>query len=171
MIVVISLNPLKQNIMIKAISTFSLLAYCFIPLFISCTSDDESGENEIKISQNFQNESHNNGLDCMTCHKPGGAGEGQFSVAGSVYDLTKTNDYPNAKIQLFTGPNGTGDLVKTIEVDGLGNFYTTEIIDLSVGLYPLVEGSSGNQQSMQSATTNGKCNSCHGVTIEKIWID
>ena len=104
----------------------------------------------------------------MGCHASGGSGEGWFSVAGTVYDSLKTSTYPNATVRLFTGPNGTGNLELTVEVDALGNFYTTENIDFGNGLYTSVEGNS-DIIHMNSIVTTGQCNSCHGVSTDRIW--
>jgi len=74
----------------------------------------------------------------------------------------------NGKIELYSGPNGTGDLKYTIQVDGKGNFYTTETIDFGTGLYVTASGSLGSN-SMGSVITSGQCNACHGVNTDKIW--
>lgn len=132
------------------------------------TSCEEENENETMISRYNSDESHRTGQDCMTCHLSGGSGEGWFTVAGSVYDSTLNTPYPNALIELYTGPNSTGTLVATIEGDALGNFYTTESVELGDGLYPLVVGKSESKQ-MAGAITSGECNLCHGVSTEKIW--
>ena len=67
--------------------------------------------------------SHNNGQNCMNCHKDGGSGEGGcFLIAGSVYDSTETVANPNGTVKLFSGLNGTGTLKATLHVDGKGNF-------------------------------------------------
>ena len=105
----------------------------------------------------------------MNCHKQGGSGEGWFNVAGTVYksDLSTTN--PNNTVYLYTGPNGTGTLKATIEGDAKGNFHTTESIDFGNGLYPVVKNSNNDTQYMSTSITQGACNSCHGVTEDKIW--
>ncbi len=129
-----------------------------------------SGGGETMESSYNDDESHKNGQNCMNCHKSGGPGEGWFNVAGSVYDTSKENPYPNATIRLYTEPNGGGDLVKTIEVDDEGNFYSTADINFGNGLYTLVEGSSSTKH-MLSAVTIGTCNSCHGNTVDNIWVE
>ena len=103
----------------------------------------------------------------MECHKNGGKGEGAFKVAGTVYQDNNDNVYPNATVKLYTGPEATGDLKATIEVDGLGNFYTTEFIDFSVPLYPSITGSTSTEH-MPDGIVVGQCNSCHGVPEDKI---
>ncbi len=144
------------------ILTFSLL----IISFQSC--EKEEGENESKISSNGTSRSHRSGQDCMSCHKQGGSGEGWFLVAGTTYDIAKTNVYPNANVKLYTGVNGTGTLKYTIQGDALGNFYTTQNIDFGTGLYVSVQGT-GAPKNMLTVVTNENCNSCHGTSTEKIW--
>lgn len=136
---------------------------------VSCEEDNDNGD-ETLISLNFENESHNAGSNCMECHKPGAKGEGWFSVAGTVYDKTKTSAFPNTEVVFYRGPAGTGEIIKTIEVDALGNFYTTEDINFDNDIYVGVKGSS-SVKYMISAIDNGKCNACHGLNTEKIWVN
>ncbi|MCJ7618580.1 MAG: hypothetical protein MUO43_18820 [Desulfobacterales bacterium] len=131
-------------------------------------SCEKENENETRISTFNSDESHKVGQNCMECHVAGNAGEVWFSVAGTVYDSTLSSTYPNVLVYLYTGPKGTGTLEATIEVDGLGNFYTTEQIDLSDGLFPTVIGNIGST-NMLGTITNGQCNLCHGMSTEKIW--
>jgi hypothetical protein len=146
---------------------------CFIlfsfALLISCESEDDY-EFEKMVSYFNSDDSHNFGQNCMTCHQVNGSGEGVFEIAGTVYDSQKINPYPNATIKLFTEPNGNGTLKYTLEVDALGNFYTTTKIDFGQGLYTEVQG---NNQIiyMNTAISTGQCNSCHGSSTDKIWID
>lgn len=144
-----------------------------IALFItvpSCKKESNADENknEPKISLYNNNESHNMGQNCMNCHKQNGSGDGLFNAAGTVYDSLKTSTFPNATIKLFTGPNGTGTLKYTLQVDAKGNFYTTDIIDFGTGLYPAAQGSS-TTKFMSSVILQGQCNGCHGVSTDKIW--
>jgi hypothetical protein len=104
----------------------------------------------------------------MTCHKDGGKGDGWFKLADTVYDSLKVNTNPNTTVKLFTSPNGTGTLKYTLQVDGLGNFYITAAVDFVSGLYPAVVGKNSTKY-MSSITTSGQCNSCHGVTTDKIY--
>lgn len=137
-----------------------LLSFLLFGFFISCDKEDE-GENKDMSSRYSENESHNAGQNCMSCHKSGGPGEGWFTVAGTVYNSSETAVYPNATVKLYTGTNGSGTLVKTIEVDGKGNFYTTNSVDFGTGLYVTVTGKSGSVSTMSSSITTGQCNSCH----------
>ena len=121
----------------------------FIPLIImmmvACTekSDDQTkdnneGKNVTKISTHNDTNSHRVGEDCISCHASGETGIGWFTASGTVYKSDKTTAYPNGTVKLYSAANQGGTLVKSIQVDGLGNFYTTESISFSSGLYPAV---------------------------------
>jgi hypothetical protein len=123
--------------------------------------------NETKISTYNSNASHNMGKNCMNCHTKGGEGEGWFEVAGTVYDSERVNTYPNATVRFYSGPNGTGDLKYTLQVDALGNFYSTEGFNFGNGLYASVQGDIQTNY-MQSSLSSGQCNSCHGNSTGRI---
>lgn len=146
------------------------IAVIAISLFAACEKETEE-ENETLISQNNSDESHKEGESCLSCHLQGGNGEGWFTLAGTLYEKTQTSVYPNGSVTLTTEPNGSGTTEQTIEIDSKGNFYTTETIDFAEGLYVGVYGTNGEQKFMLSKITNGACNSCHGTTTEKIWIE
>jgi len=74
--------------------------------FVILSCEDEN-ENATKISTYNDDESHKAGHNCMSCHTPGGEGEGWFEVAGTVYDSTLIDTYPNATVKFYSGPNGT----------------------------------------------------------------
>ena len=121
-------------------------------------------------SKNGSSKSHNMGQNCMNCHNPGGGEAPVWQIAGTVYNQAMTATYPNATVNLYTGPNGTGTLKYTIKVDARGNFYTSGTIDFTGGLYPSVTGTSTN--FMSSSITTGACNSCHNTdTMDRIWIN
>ncbi len=151
---------MKFNHLIIALISFTLIT--------ACENDDE---NETLISRNNTDESHYFGQNCMNCHLQGGSGEGWFTFAGSLYDNSKNNPYPNGLVKITTEPNGAGTQVKTIEIDSKGNFYTTEIIDFGNNLYLGVFGRDGEQIYKSSKITSGSCNSCHGNTSDIIWIE
>jgi len=104
----------------------------------------------------------------MSCHSQNGSGEGWFTVAGTAYNDAKIYTYPNVTVRLYTGINGTGTLMATIQGDALGNFYTTENIAFGSGLFPSVQGT-GAPKFMTTAIMMGQCNSCHGVSTDKMW--
>ena len=152
------------NFKIIIATAFSFAALIMIP---SC---EKEGSNESKISIYGSNDSHKAGQNCMSCHQEGGSGEGWFTVAGTVYDSQLNNTYENATVKLYTGPNGTGALKHTIQVDKKGNFYTTELIDFSEGFYTLVEGDITTNH-MLAKISNGQCNGCHGSSKDRIWTE
>jgi len=104
--------------------------------------------------------------NCMDCHKTG-ATYGGFSIAGTLYRSDSVTRYPNGTIYFYGKPrDSTGadsTLIAKVQVDGVGNFYTTHPYDLSLGVYATVVSAAGDSASMQSPITNGSCNSCHGV--------
>lgn len=108
--------------------------------------------------------------NCMTCHGPNGSGSGCFTIGGTIYDSSLVNINSNAVVEFFTQPNGGGQLVATLDVDGSGNFYTTDVIPFGSGLYPAVVSKTTNRvQYMPQSTVNGSCGSCHGILNPVIW--
>jgi len=99
----------------------------------------------------------------MQCHKPGGDGEGIFTVAGSVFQLDKSTPNPNGMVYLSALANGR-EVEVELQVDALGNFYTTEPVAFGKGLYPQHKSSKDTLRFMSGTVTNGSCNSCHGRT-------
>ncbi len=144
----------------------SIALFSGLLIFSSCEKNDKA----TNISSAGGTKSHNSGDNCMNCHKSGGDGEGSFQVAGTAYDSTKTATYTNVIVKLFTQPGGAGTLRATINGDAKGNFFTTETIDFSGGVYPVVYGSTGNAKYMASSVSEGACNACHGSSTGKIWV-
>ena len=139
-----------------------IISFIFISLLLAsnCATATATGKSTIGSTK-----SHNNGKNCLDCHKTGGDAEaisegGVFSVAGSVYNTDKTSANINGYIYLYTQANGQGELKYTIEVDALGNFYTTDSLSLS-GLYPAHKNKAGNIMYMSTTITEGACNACH----------
>lgn len=147
---------------------FYLAVFLFVLTIISNCRHGHN--NETKISSNGSDESHNEGKNCMTCHRLGGDGEGWFVVAGTVYDSLSNSPSANGIVQLFTGPGGTGDIKATVQVDAKGNFYTTQKIDFGFGLFPVVKSQNGSVHYMGTAITSAACNSCHGVSTPRIYV-
>jgi len=114
--------------------------------------------------------SHNNGQACLICHTSGGPGPNYWVVAGSVFLEDLITPAVNGTVFFWTGQSGTGNLEATLEVDGNGNFYTTASILPGDGLYPQIQGISGNVQYMPIKAPNGNCNSCHGTSEQPIWV-
>jgi hypothetical protein len=153
----------KLNILLLAIFSASIV---LLPLN-SCEKEDEEGCGETNISYSGESESHNKGQNCMNCHRDGGGGEGCFNAAGTVYDTTMLNSVGSGKVEFFTLPDGQGELKHTIQIDAKGNFFTTENVVFE-GLYPVVTGPSGVKNYMGTPLTSGACNSCHGVSTDRI---
>ena len=137
---------------------------CTVFIFIACEKDHEH------TSQNGETESHNMGQNCMNCHSASGNNEHKFYIAGTVYDSTKTTPLANGKVEFYDAVSG-GNLVLTLEVDGNGNFYTTNNINFGNGLHPKVISPNGQVKEMGSLTSNGGCGSCHGANQPRIWVN
>lgn len=159
----LSINKLTVMKNLKLIVLSVVLIFAF-----GC--ENEGGENETKISSFNDNESHNFGKNCMSCHISGGEGEGWFNVAGSIYGSDQISPFSNATIEFYTEANGQGALVKTVEGDALGNFYTTEEINFSSGLYPVISDGLDKNYTMNSSVNSGACTSCHGSSTEVLYI-
>jgi cytochrome c553 len=145
----------------------SLISFLFI-LIVSC---EKEGGNESSVSSNNSSRSHKTGENCMNCHKSGGEGEGWFKVAGSVYGSDFQSIAANGTVNLYTGPGGTGTLIASIDVDNLGNFYTTQSVSFSGGVYPSVQNNAGTEYFMSELITTGACSSCHGKTADRIYVE
>lgn len=135
----------------------------------SCETTNSGGTgNNLLVSSYNASKSHKTGENCMNCHISNGGGDGIFSVAGTVYNENLSSPLPNSTVRLYSTPDGDSDPLHVIEVDAKGNFYTTENIDFGDGLYASVQGPK-SMIFMESAITNGSCNSCHGISTERIW--
>ena len=145
-----------------------ILSSFVVLLSQSCENEGIDPEDQL-ISLFGSTESHNAGKACISCHVSGGDGEGWFNLAGTVYDSLLSKPYPNAIVKLYTESQGKGLLAYSLQVDALGNFYSTENIEFGNGLYVSVEGSQSNKY-MQTIITGGDCNSCHGVSTVRIWV-
>lgn len=147
---------------------------------VACDDDhNEGGENETVISEHGEDESHKMGENCMRCHYSEGEAEGWFTTAGTVYsegaggsgggddddDDKDGASFADMEVWISTLPDAQGDILQKIEVDDLGNFYTTEAIDYSRPRYVVVK--IGNEiEEMHQPIYHGQCNLCHGVTDE-----
>ena len=159
----------------------------FLPIFalfflaIGCSHVPDKGINntwfatELTQSEFGDDESHNAGKNCMTCHVKGGdreaAKEGVWSIGGTVYQTGTTKVLPGSTLELFTGPNGTGNKVISLPVDDKGNAYTNKNISFGTGLFPVVTGPTGKKAAMMTSIGNGACNSCHNNGTPKITVE
>jgi len=101
------------------------------------------------------------GANCMECHQANGDGPGRFSVAGTLLDAATGGPAKSARVQLWTGAFGTGELVVELEADARGNFYTTQAIGIEERLlFPFVVGAT-TTRGMPFQTSSAACNKCH----------
>ncbi|TAE83300.1 MAG: hypothetical protein EAY81_08550 [Bacteroidetes bacterium] len=142
-------------------------------LVLSCSHYDELKKNG-KESEANSSESHNSGQNCMTCHNRGEFDEaviegGWWNIAGTAYNTNATTPASEGSIELWTGPGRTGEFVYKLPIDAKGNFYTAKVVDFKGGFYPVLLDKDGKvKKDMDSKTSTGACNSCHGVTETKI---
>ncbi len=141
--------------------TVSLVTLLFLP---SC----KHGKCEDGGSSSSSRSSHNAGENCRSCHHPDGPGEVCWNIGGTVYDHQGTQPVTAAQVRLFGGPQGTGGVKYQLQSDRNGNVYTSEDITFGIGLFPAVINSSGDTAFMTEAINDGACNSCHGITAERI---
>lgn len=160
-----------SNFAMKKITFFFLLTVTIILILTGCSKKENPPPDTDVYSVNGGKTSHNNGSICMTCHASGGTSIYKWVVAGSVYKADQTTFSPNGIIYFWSEPNGTGELVATLEVDANGNFFTNVSILPGLGAYPQMRGISGDIRTMPILATTGNCNSCHGVDEDPIWIN
>lgn len=109
------------------------------------------------------------GEDCSAsgCHVSN-TGNIVFSISGSVFQFQDLTAYIDtfAAIEFYTGPGGSGELHKTLNVDAFGNFYSTEPITTMV--YPALSYEDDNQVIRHAymprplvPTIPSTCNFCH----------
>lgn len=116
------------------------------------------------------NKSRNMSNNCLSCHIKGGNGDGVYTLGGTVFKNDKKTKQINGFIKLYSGPNGTGTLMKTIEVDNIGNFFSDANYNFKLPLYPSAETASGVKKYMSTPLSSGACNSCHGVSTDVIMV-
>lgn len=138
---------------------------------MSCSHYDEL-QKDVQESSAGDDESHNSGQNCGSCHNKNGheaTQEGRWwTVSGTVFNASG-RPLNGATIELFEKPNRQGKMVKSLVSDEKGNFYTNQIINVSAGLYPSVTYGS-KQINMGPTYAGGSCNACHGVNVNAITI-
>lgn len=160
------------------IRLYLFLAVMGLSLFIfSCEKEEETPDDTTSTSTNTTSgtnsgtntlntanlgSSHNNGKNCLGCHK--------FTAAGSVYKKDLVSAYPGSVVKLTTLPNGGGSVVATLTTDNTGNIHTSSGINFGTGLYVSAMGNTTTKY-MSSAITGGACNSCHGISTAKVWTE
>lgn len=153
---------------LEKIGWITLVTVSFFFL-ISCGK--EENDDETNISHHNETRSHNMGQNCFNCHKKDGSGKGIFTIAGTVYDSAGMVPRPNGWIKFFTHPNGQGDLVKNLQVDAYGNFFTTEIVNITMGVYAVAISEDSTALYMPEPNVSGQCNNCHnGIDVPRVWV-
>ncbi len=142
---------------------FLLFLLIFSSIVIFSCKKNKAGTGSGTSAYN-DNSSHDVGSDCMSCHNPGGSNQFWWTVAGTVFKPDSTSLGINSTIYLFSGSNGSGNLILALPCDGKGNFYTSSQVSFGSGLYPEVKSPSGEIRFMQSSTIKGNCNSCHNAS-------
>lgn len=162
-VVLIALNTIRMKR--RAVQIILILGVSLG--LISC----EKGSGSLS-SQYGQHKSHNHGKVCLSCHGTGGDNEYWWKLAGSIYKPDLTSYNPNGTVYLYKGKGATGILVKTIQVDGNGNIFTTDDIPTTDSLYVALQSTSGNVKYMPEPTIDFNCNNCHnGINTARIWIE
>ncbi|OYU94921.1 MAG: hypothetical protein CFE21_14680 [Bacteroidetes bacterium B1(2017)] len=152
------------------------LSYLFFVLFsgviVSCSHYDQI-QADLKESGSGEDESHNSGQNCASCHNVSGSEAaregGWWTVAGTVY-TNSGNLNKGVTVELWEKPGKQGKLIKRLTSDSKGNFYTNQILNFGNGVYPSISVGS-NTKSMTQGFSGGSCNSCHGVTTNKLTIN
>lgn len=147
---------------------FNRLFFILIAFSLVTAGCDDDGTKTL-ISAYGKTKSHNAGDDCLDCHTKGGEGKGRFNAAGTVYEADLISPFPNTTVHVWSEPEATGDSITVIEVDGKGNFYTTEAIDWTGGRF-LTVTSDTDTMHMTLPTTLGSCNGCHGASVARIFV-
>jgi cytochrome c553 len=156
-----------------AIIKIRTLVVLGLTLFVySCSHYDQVQAN-LTESKSGDDESHNSGKDCGSCHNKNGSEAvregGWWTVSGTVY-ASGSSVQRNATIELWEKPNKQGKLIKRLVTDDKGNFYTNQFLNLTNGAYPVIIVGSNSKQ-MNVAFTGGSCNSCHGVSRSTLEIN
>jgi len=154
-----------KKIPLKIIVTLVLL------VALEACSHYEQIQKDLVESTAGDDESHNSGENCGSCHNQNGneavREAGWWTVSGTVYnDNNKVEK--NAVIELWEKPNKGGRLIKRLYSDDKGNFYTNQIIDFNGGCYPSITVGS-SYITMEPAYSGGSCNSCHGGVLSCKW--
>lgn len=134
-----------------------------------CFPRDEALLNVENISLSDSERSHNFGQNCMSCHQDRGPGKGLFTVAGSIYATSEEPWTEGATVRMFADRART-QVVLEVPVDKLGNFYSTESIDMpEAGLFVSVFNADGTKkQDMRSPKISLACNTCHAGSAKVI---
>lgn len=150
-----------------------LLAGTFL---FSCSHYDEIQKNTIESNAN-EDESHNSGKDCMSCHNQAGseaANEGFWNIAGTVFkDIDSDKTTGGVTVELWSEPNGKGFKIYSLVSDKKGNFYTNKIVNFNNGCYPIIKYGNKTKAMISSFRGGMSCSNsnCHGGLIDKLNIN
>jgi len=138
--------------------------------FVACSHYDDLQKNTIQSAAN-EEESHNTGKDCMSCHNNSSneaSSKGWWNVAGSVFNSGSPAN--NVSVELWSEPNGGGFKILTLTSDKKGNFYTNKIINFNGGCYPVVISGAKRKHMISKFMGGMSCSNsnCHGSIIDKI---
>ncbi|MDZ4757885.1 MAG: hypothetical protein SGJ10_07090 [Bacteroidota bacterium] len=153
----------KKNIVILLFAAF---------LFWTCkhTIADVTSLKDTYYSTTGDTESKNMNGDCTSCHEHQ-SGSKKITLGGALYKEDRTTAYKDGGvINLYSQPGGQGSLLKTIQVDNEGNFYSNANYKISTPYYVEVVSVAGNKAYMGQALAYGSCGSCHGVNTDKIFV-
>ncbi len=155
----------------RSVALIGIIVFFQWSMNSGCNHAKDGACAEDNISEHNSDKSHNMGQNCMSCHTIGGEGEGCFKAAGTAYNESQNSTVANVTVRLYKGENGSGEIVATLFGDDLGNFYTTEDIDYSAGLFPGISRNGSDFEYMESKIYQGACNSCHGISQDVIWVE
>ncbi|MES2725780.1 MAG: hypothetical protein V4643_01670 [Bacteroidota bacterium] len=150
--------------------TIKIVLPVLILLFIACSHYDSLQKNGVESSANKS--SHNSGQDCMRCHnddKHEASFYAWWNVAGTIFKGSGALN-TEARIELWSEPNGKGFRILSLATDKDANFYSEKIIKFNGGCYPIAI-SGVDTVAMSQSFNGGGCNSCHGVSTNKIIVN
>ncbi len=134
------------------------------------TINDVINLKDTYYSTKGNSESKNMDGDCTSCHEHT-VGDKKITLGGTLYKDDKKTVYPDGgTINLYSQPGGQGTLLKSIQVDNIGNFYSNANYIISTPYYVEVVSAAGNKAYMGQSLANGSCGSCHGKTTDNIFI-
>jgi len=159
-----------HEILLRAESTTCRFAFCslnfkvmivflllFSLFFSACATGEGDGDGE-----GNSNSSHNAGLNCLAsgCHL---SGEKIFTVAGTVYQSDMVTPRAGAIIII-----NKGTYSRSLTTDASGNFYAYDANLASGTMSSAYVQDTGVPMNSPTTFPSG-CNSCHGVSTNRIY--
>lgn len=144
----------------KRLSVSLLMFFVSGIWMVSCDKQDY----DTNISRHGEDESHYTGDNCMNCHYQAGPGKGWYSIAGSVFGNYQNDDYT---VRVFDAL--TQDTLALVEIDQLGNLFTTAPVNFNNGItVDIINSSDSVVKVMSTVVMNGQCNLCHDGQFEQV---